>query len=117
MKYKNDGNYAMIKSLPLERIMFADMQNNMPQEIDSLCTHVIIDSISITKYNVIEIADETVKLIGSGIVCVELQFGSHSDCLNGDGLEDECSIDFTFEISVDLSTNTVIEREYDIHEC
>ena len=98
----------------LDQIIYEDMINDLPSEIDSLSTHTTIESIDNVEIDTIEITDGTAKVTGAGTINLHLQFGSNTDFKNGDGLEDVDTVDFFFKLSVDLTSNEVIKHYYKI---
>lgn len=98
----------------LDQIIYKDLLNDFPSEIDALSTHTTIESIEDIEIDSINISDSIVKLTGSGTINVHLQFGSRSDLKNNDAVEDVGSVDFFFKLSVDVANNEVIKRYYKI---
>lgn len=98
----------------LDQIIYEDLLNDFPSEIDALSTHTTIESIEDIEIDSINISDSIVKLTGSGTINVHLQFGSRSDIKNNDAVEDVGSVDFFFKLSVDVANNEVIKRYYKI---
>ena len=98
----------------LDQIIYEDLLNDFPSEIDALSTHTTIESIEDIEIYSINISDSIVKLTGSGTINVHLQFGSRSDLKNNDAVEDVGSVDFFFKLSVDVANNEVIKRYYKI---
>lgn len=98
----------------LDQIIYEDLLNDFPSEIDALSTHTTIESIEDIEIDSINISDSIVKLTGSGTINVHLQFGSRSDLKNNDAVEDVGSVDFFFKLSVDVANNEVIKRYYKI---
>ena len=98
----------------LDQIIYEDLLNDFPSEIDALSTHTTIESIEDIEIDSINISDSIVKLTGSGTINVHLQFGSRSELKNNDAVEDVGSVDFFFKLSVDVANNEVIKRYYKI---
>ena len=98
----------------LDQIIYEDLLNDFPSEIDALSNHTTIESIEDIEIDSINISDSIVKLTGSGTINVHLQFGSRSDLKNNDAVEDVGSVDFFFKLSVDVANNEVIKRYYKI---
>ena len=96
----------------LDQIIYEDLLNDFPSEIDALSTHTTIESIEDIEIDSINISDSIVKLTGSGTINVHLQFGSRSDLKNNAAVEDVGSVDFFFKLSVDVANNEVIKRYY-----
>lgn len=98
----------------LDQIIYEDLLNDFPSEIDGLSTHTTIENIEDLEINSINISDSIVKLTGSGTINVHLQLGSRSDLRNNDAVEDADSVDFFFKLSIDVTTNEVIKHYYKI---
>lgn len=98
----------------LDRIIYEDLLNDFPSEVDSLSTHTTIESVDNIEIDSINIVDGVVKITGSGTINVHLQFGSRSDLRNNDAIEEENDIDFFFKLSIDASSNKVNKRYYKI---
>ena len=98
----------------LDQIIYEDLLNDFPSEIDGLSTHTTIESIEDLEINSINISDSIVKLTGPGTINVHLQFGSRSAWRNNDAVEDAGSVDFFFKLSIDVTTNEVIKHYYKI---
>ena len=98
----------------LDQIIYEDLLNDFPSEIDALSTHTTIESIEDIEIDSINISDSIVKKTGSGTINVHLQIGSRSDLKNNDAVEDVGSVDFFFKLSVDVANNEVIKRYYKI---
>ena len=98
----------------LDQIIYEDLLNDFPSEIDGLSTHTTIESIEDLEINSINISDSIAKLTGSGTINVHLQFGSRSDLRHNDAVEDAGSVDFFFKLSIDVTTNEVIKHYYKI---
>ena len=57
----------------LDQIIYEDLLNDFPSEIDGLSTHTTIESIEDIEIDSINISDSIVKLTGSGSINVHLQ--------------------------------------------
>ena len=104
----------MIEFLGIENIIYQDLVDDFPSELDALSTHTTIDSVNNVEIEKISIEGSIAKITGSGTINVDLQFGSRSDLNNGEAIEDSNSIDFFFKISIDVSTNIIVKRYYKI---
>ena len=98
----------------LDQIIYEDLLNDFPSEIDGLSTHTTIESVEDIEIDSVNISDSIVKLTGSGSIYVHLQFGSRSDLKNNDTVEYIDSVDFFFKLSIDVVTNDVIKHYYKI---
>lgn len=98
----------------LDQIIYEDLLNDFPSEIDSLSTHTTIESVEDIEIDSINISKEMIKLTGSGTINVHLQFGSSFDLKNDDGLEDKSNVEFFFKLSINTSTNEIIKHYYKI---
>lgn len=98
----------------LDQIIYEDLINDFPSEIDRLSTHSTIEEVSDIEIDSINISNGIAKLTGSGRMYIHLQFGSRADLRNGDAAEDACSADFFFKLSVDISSNKIVKHYYKI---
>lgn len=98
----------------LEEIIYEDLVNDLPSELDSLSTHTTIEDVDNVEISVIRISDGIAILEGSGTINVCLQFGSNSDLRKNDGVEDVDSVDFFFKLSIDMSSCKIEKRYYKI---
>lgn len=96
----------------LEQIILEDLLQEVPNEIDSLSTHTIIDSVDGIDLDSIHFSDGLVKISGSGILNVNLQYGSRSDLRNNDAIEGSSAIGFFFKLSINAANNVVSKRYY-----
>lgn len=98
----------------LDQIIYEDIINDLPSEIDSLSTHTTIESVDNIEIDTIEITNGIAKVTGAGTINLHLQFGSKTDFKNDAGLEDIDTVDFFFKLSVNLANNEVIKHYYKI---
>ncbi len=104
----------IIEYVGIENIIYQDLVNNFPVELDAMSTHTTIDSVDNIDIETITIDGNIANVTGSGTINVELQFGSMSDLHNGDAVIDSNSIDFFYKISIDVSTNCIVKHYYKI---
>lgn len=98
----------------INQIIYEDLINDLPSEIDALSTHTMIESVDDVEINTIRISNGVVKLSGAGTINLHLQFGSNFDLKNDNGMEHEDAVDFFFRLSIDIATNEIIKRYYKI---
>ena len=82
----------------IDNIVYGHLSEYPPQEICELATHFYIKDVDNVELSSIEVANEVVKLSGSGCLVVELQFGSHYDRRNGDSVDETVEFEFSFII-------------------
>lgn len=80
----------------MEQLLFQDMLNNIPDELDQLSTHTIPDEISNIDIDEIIISDNSIFVKGDGTICVDLDYGSDNDDLVADGYSTSDSFPFKF---------------------
>ncbi|MCL2144762.1 MAG: hypothetical protein FWH43_04635 [Endomicrobia bacterium] len=115
IKYLSDyvreqGNYKFLvvfAALPEEKKLEIDnieslllnyIIHNLSDEIDELSTHSTIDEISEINIDEIQISEKSIFAKGTGIVDVELQFGSDGDQDRDMGFRANMNFPFEFEI-------------------
>ena len=98
----------------IEKLIFEDLISNFPSELDELSTHTTIDEVYDVDIDSIIISNDVIKMEGSGTISIDLQFGSKTDLLNNDGMEDYSSADFFYKLNIDINTNRIIHRYYKI---
>ena len=98
----------------IENIIYQDLIDNFPSELDAMSTHTTIESVDNLDIETISVDGSVATITGAGTINVELQFGSRSDLHNGDAIIDSNSIDFFYKISIDVSTNCVVKHYYKI---
>lgn len=90
------------------------IDSEIPNELDTLSTHTSIDSIEIDEIYCIKVkADNDIEVEGSGIIYVNLQYGSGRDNINGDGFEYQESFPLEYKIVLN-SEQEILDIEYDI---
>lgn len=96
----------------LDQILYYDIINDLPSELDSLSTHTVVESIENIELDSIRINKDIIKLKGSASAYLELVFGSRSDFNNGDGISESMTVDFSFTLNLDRETDAVRYRNY-----
>ena len=99
--YVEQPRTTQIEYNGLENLILAYLLNNMPEELDCLSTHTMLQEIADLEIDSIKILeDSTIKVEGSATVSVELQYGSRHD--REDGLGDSSSdyFDFYFRLRI-----------------
>jgi hypothetical protein len=83
-----------------------------PEELDELSTHTTVDEITDIEINSLSVTDENVFVSGTGMVGVELTFGSDSDDRRGDGAGWADSYPFTFHLTFSRSLSLEESQYY-----
>lgn len=97
----------------LETIISRYMFNHLPSELDALSTHTSIDEVEDISISEIIVDDDEMFVKGTGVVSIELQFGSDGDQDRGDGLKGRDNFPFTFEATLRLE-DQMTAKEIDI---
>lgn len=103
------------KSIEFDRLgelLYNDIVNNFPNELDILSTHTYIEEISDIDISSIEITDNGLKANGSGSMYLRLQYGSDSDIKSDIGAEDYMTVDFFFKVTVNASLDSITKAYY-----
>lgn len=95
----------------LEEALLDEMNCHLPDELDSLASHARVEEVSEIDVQKLSVEGICLNCKGSGIVSVELQYGSDGDCRKGDGWETTMSFPFSFDITVTMSKNGIEELE------
>lgn len=82
---------------------------NLPDELDQLSSHTRVEDVSDVDIDQIVIDGKSIHVEGSGVVNVELQFGSDSDQNSDDGFKTEMSFPFTFVSTMEYNKSQVLE--------
>lgn len=98
----------------LEDIIYEDLVDDFPSELDMLSTHTRIDSVDNIEIDSIQILQNCINMRGSGSINLYLQWGTDREVARDEGLVIEESKDFYWEISVDRETERIVEKEYKI---
>ncbi len=93
----------------LEQIIYENLSNNFPEELDTLSTHTSIESVNSIDIESINVESDGIRLSGSASLNLDLQFGSNYDMKNGDGLQESFTVDFSFRIKI---CNDIIVKSY-----
>lgn len=75
------------------------LQNEIPDELDSLSSHTIFENAVVESVQDIDISSTTMSITGSGYVEVELNYGSMND-----GVSSDDNYPFEFEAEIDPET-------------
>jgi hypothetical protein len=83
----------------------------IPGELDNLATHVSVDDVEF-EYQSIHISNSETKVEVSGVLYLELQYGSNSDVKNdmGEGIGD--SLDFSASLLLDMLDSKIISVDW-----
>ena len=96
----------------LNELLYENIVNNFPNELDILSTHTYIEEISDIDISSIEITDNGLKVNGSGGIYLRLQYGSDSDIKTDLGAEDYMTVDFFFKVTVNASLDSITKAYY-----
>ena len=96
----------------LNELLYENIINNFPNELDILSTHTYIEEISDIDISSIEITDNGLKANGSGSMYLRLQYGSDSDIKSDIGAEDYMTVDFFFKVTVNVSLDSITKAYY-----
>jgi len=98
----------------IEDIIFGHLNEYPPVELLELATHVHISDITNIDINAIDVDNEIINMRGSGCMLVDTQFGSKSDLLKDDGLEEQLEFDFWFRLKLDVAERKILKSYYKI---
>lgn len=96
----------------IDNIIYSHLSEYPPQEICELANHFYIKDVDNVELSSIEVANEIVKLSGSGCLVVELQFGSHYDRRNGDSVDETVEFEFSFRLKLDVAEQSILYSYY-----
>jgi hypothetical protein len=85
----------------IEGLLFDYVLSNLPNELDELSTHTHIEEISDVDIDKIDLSENLIFVKGSGVVSVELQFGSDGDQDRDIGLKTFDNFPFVFELTLE----------------
>lgn len=100
-----------LEILEIENLFEESFNLDLPSELDSLSTHSRVSSVSDVDIDEIKIENENINVKGSGVVSIDLQFGSDGDNLRADGYLSEESFPFNFDITL-CYNNKMLEINY-----
>jgi hypothetical protein len=89
-----------IEIIQLAELISEYLLEEFPDELSELATHVRLDEVSDIELDSVEIKDLEIFVDGSGVVSVELQYGSDGDQARGDGVKTSDSFPFEFEVTL-----------------
>jgi Holliday junction resolvase len=85
----------------IEKLLFDYVLSNLPDELDELSTHTRIEEISDVDIDEIELSENLIFVKGSGVISVELQFGSDGDRDRDFGFKNFDNFPFVFELTLE----------------
>ena len=94
----------------IEEVLFNQIVENLPGELSSIAYKVSPEEVCDVEVSDIQIKGNQIDADGTGIVSVELQYGSGSDLTNDDGITINDNYPFTFEVILKLN----IEKELEV---
>lgn len=89
----------------IETLLTEEFTSNLPDELDTLSTHTTISSVRDIVISSVAIREDSIECVGSGIVDVDLQYGSDGDQTRGDGFETHESFSFEFDALFEIKNN------------
>lgn len=101
----------------LDQIIFENLLNNFPTELDTLSTHTSLESVNNVDIESINVQSAGITLSGSASLDLDLQFGSNYDIIEGDGLQDSTTIDFYFRIRICNDKIVASYYKFDLPDC
>lgn len=94
----------------LEEKLGTFLGENLPDELDELSSHTIIEAVNDINIESIRVTTEGVQVIGNGVVDVELNYGNNSE-----GVSSNWSFPFGFDVTLDheleVSSNAKIHPD------
>jgi hypothetical protein len=99
-----------IEVVDIEILLHSYFVEDTPSELDPLSTHTRVDEVSDVDIDHTEITKDGIQLKGTGMIGVELQYGSNGDMDRDNGMKEDDSFPFTFEarLSFDFKLEDVI---------
>lgn len=91
----------------LEEALLCEMNNDVPDDIDALATHSRIEDISDIDVQTITVEGNEIYCTGTGIIDVELQYGSDGDLNRDNGYRTSDSLAFTFDVSLVVNSKGI----------
>lgn len=96
----------------LSELLYNNIINDFPDELDILSTHTCVEEISNIDISSIKISDKGLRVNGSASIYLGLQYGSSSDIKKDNGIEDYMSVDFFFKVEINKSLEKIIKAYY-----
>ncbi len=102
----------------LEILFLELLPEHLLDEFSRLATHFWAEDVSDISFESIIVKKESIDIKGTGIITLDLQYGSDSDYKEGDGLRFTQSHPFHFYLALDhkLKVKEVYEVELDLSE-
>ncbi|ODM31422.1 hypothetical protein A6779_17820 [Marinobacter adhaerens] len=87
MSIIEDGKRDVLDHIPETLFDYVrdELTNEIPNSLDELSSHSVIDWINFEGFQVVDVDEQFLYIIGDGTVHVTLQYGSSSDLKRGDG--------------------------------
>lgn len=98
--YLEQPRTSQIEYEGLEELLMNYLMDNMPDELDVLSTHTILENVYDLEINSIFVKNNIIKVEGSASLAVELQYGSTFDREDGMGDVMDDSYDFVFRVNI-----------------
>jgi cellulose biosynthesis protein BcsQ len=97
----------------LETVLYSELENELPESLDGLSSHTILDNVSGVEIEAVEIRPGGLRVVGSASVSVTLEYGGGTV---RDGLDVEDHFPLRFDLELDRShesTSVVHHLEVD----
>ena len=98
----------------IEDIIYEQFLEDTPDELLDLASRVYIEDVDNINIKSIEISKDIISLEGEGTVYVEIEFGSNSDFINADGINEKLQFDFYFRLKLDHFNKSILHSYYKI---
>lgn len=95
----------------LEEALCEEMERELPDDLDTLATHVRVEDVADVDVQTLTVQGNRLDCKGTGVVAVELQYGSDGDQDRDDGWKDTASFAFTFDVSLVVGDERIDEME------
>lgn len=96
----------------IEDIIFDNLNDDPPNDLLELATHVYINYVHKIDLNSIKIQGDIISLTGTGIITLETQMGSNRDFSNDDGYHENFDFEFSFKLRLDQFKRKIIYSYY-----
>lgn len=93
----------------IEQLLTQLMLEELPDELDQLSTHTMLDEVSDIDIDEILIDGKSIFVKGNGVVNIELQMGSNIDQRKGDGFKSSDNYPFDFDLTLEYNDTHVLQ--------
>lgn len=98
----------------IEEIFTNYLIDDLPSELDSLSTHTRLDEVLNVEIDKIDIENNLINIIGSGVVSVNLQYGSDYDQDTDIGNNFNDRYPFTFNVTLKVNNSKLAIEDIDL---